>query len=77
MMSITQIFFKGGPQLGEMEAGLVAQAIGVPFAIISGGVGCVLVAGVIINKYPQLWAFNGDDIIQGDLDKNLLPVAGK
>jgi MFS family permease len=77
MMSITQIFFKGGPQLGEMEAGLVAQAIGVPFAIISGGVGCVLVAGVIINKYPQLWVFNGDDIIQGDLDKNLLPVAGK
>ena len=26
MMSITQIFFKGGPQLGEVEAGLVAQA---------------------------------------------------
>ena len=77
MMSITQIFFKGGPQLGEMEAGLVAQAFGVPFAIISGGIGCVFVAGVIIKKYPQLWAFNGDDIIQGDLDKNLLPVAGK
>ena len=31
MMSITQIFFKGGPQLGEMESGLVAQILGVPF----------------------------------------------
>jgi MFS family permease len=42
MMSITQIFFKGGPQLGEMEAGFVAQWLGVPFAIVSGGMcaGC-------------------------------------
>lgn len=68
MMSITQIFFKGGPQLGEMEAGLVAQLLGVPFAIISGGVGCVLVAGAIIVKYPQLWAYTGDDDTLGTLD---------
>ena len=39
MMSISQIFFKGGPQLGEMESGLVAQFFGVPIAIISGGIG--------------------------------------
>jgi len=70
MMSITQIFFKGGPQLGEMESGLVAQAFGVPLAIISGGVGCVLAAGIVIKKYPQLWAFSGDETLRGDLDKN-------
>jgi predicted MFS family arabinose efflux permease len=61
MMSITQIFFKGGPQLGEMEAGLVAQAFGVPFAIISGGVGCVIAAWVVVKKFPQLWNFDGAD----------------
>jgi len=71
MMSITQIFFKGGPQLGEMEAGLVAQVFGVPFAIISGGVGCVFVAGAIIRKYPQLWSFNGDEGIPADPDLKL------
>jgi MFS family permease len=59
MMSITQIFFKGGPQLGEMEAGLVAQAFGVPFAIISGGVGCVIAAAVVVKKFPQLWNYDG------------------
>jgi MFS family permease len=64
MMSITQIFFKGGPQLGEVESGLVAQILGVPFAIISGGVGCVLAAGIVLRKIPQLWNYNGDEAIQ-------------
>ena len=58
MMSITQIFVKGGPQLGEVESGLVAQLFGVPFAIVSGGVGCVLASWIVINKFPQLWTFN-------------------
>ncbi len=39
MTSINQIFFMGGPQLGEVEAGVVAQLFGAPFAIISGGIG--------------------------------------
>jgi MFS family permease len=61
MMSITQIFLKGGPQLGEVESGLVAQLLGVPFAIISGGVCCVLVAGIVVRKYPQLWRYSGEE----------------
>ncbi len=65
MMSITQIFFKGGPQLGEMESGLVAQILGVPFAIISGGVGCVLAASIVVRRFPQLWNFNGDEALPG------------
>jgi MFS family permease len=66
MMSITQIFFKGGPQLGEVESGLAAQIFGVPFAIISGGVGCVLAAWVVVKKNPQLLNYNGDETLQGD-----------
>ena len=43
MTSVTMIFFMGGPQLGEMEAGLVAgifasQVVGVTVSIVSGGV---------------------------------------
>jgi len=64
MMSITQIFFKGGPQLGEVESGLVAQILGVSFAIISGGVGCVLAACIVVKKIPQLWKYNGDEALQ-------------
>jgi MFS family permease len=66
MMSITQIFFKGGPQLGEVESGLVAQILGVPFAIISGGVGCVLAAWIVVRKFPPLWKYNGDEATKSD-----------
>ena len=54
MTSINQIFFQGGPQLGEVESGLVAAAFGVPFAIISGGIGTIIAAGLIVLKWPEL-----------------------
>jgi MFS family permease len=61
MTSINQIFFQGGPQLGEVEAGIVGQIFGVPFAIISGGIGCVIGMLLIILKWPQLRFYNGDE----------------
>jgi MFS family permease len=64
MMSITQIFTKGGPQLGEVEAGLVAQVLGVPFAIISGGAACVLAAWLVVKRTPQLWSFDGTEPVR-------------
>jgi MFS family permease len=61
MTSVNQIFFQGGPQLGELEAGAVAQLFGTPFAIISGGVGCIIGLGFIIAKWPRIWNYNGDE----------------
>ena len=61
MTSVNQIFFQGGPQLGEVEAGLVAQFFGAPFAIISGGVGCILGVLWISRRWPQLTTYNGDE----------------
>jgi MFS family permease len=58
MTSISQIFFAGGPQLGEIEAGLVAEAFGVPFAILSGGIGCIVAVIVIGLRWPQLRRYN-------------------
>jgi MFS family permease len=63
MTSINQIFFQGGPQLGEVEAGVVAQLFGVPFAIISGGIGCIVGMFFILLKWPQLSLYNGDEPI--------------
>jgi MFS family permease len=63
MTSINQIFFTGGPQLGEIEAGLVATAFGVPFAILSGGLGCILAVAAIGLRWPQLRRYNGDEAI--------------
>ncbi len=61
MTSINQIFFLGGPQLGEVEAGLVAQLFGAPAAVITGGIGCVLAVGWIARRWPQLRNYNGDE----------------
>jgi MFS family permease len=61
MTSVNQIFFQGGPQLGEVEAGVVAQLFGVPFAIVSGGIGCIVGMILIVLKWPQLRTYDGDE----------------
>jgi len=59
MTSVNQIFFMGGPQLGELEAGLVAQFFGAPIAVITGGIGCILATGWIARRWPQLKEYDG------------------
>jgi len=61
MTSINMIFFQGGPQLGEMEAGVVAQLLGAPFAIVSGGIACILGTTLILRRWPALLTYNGDE----------------
>lgn len=58
MVSVNMIFFQGGPQLGELEAGLVAGWLGAPFSVISGGVGCLLAVFWIARQWPQLWQYD-------------------
>jgi MFS family permease len=57
MTSINMVFFMGGPQLGEMEAGLVAQGFGAPASVVSGGLACLLVTGWIAARTPDLWRY--------------------
>jgi MFS family permease len=61
MTSVNQIFFQGGPQLGEVEAGVMAQLFGAPVAIISGGIGCIAGMWLIVRKWPILLRYNGDE----------------
>jgi MFS family permease len=54
MMGINMVFFMGGPQLGELESGLLAQWIGAPLSVVTGGVGCLLVTAAIVALTPEL-----------------------
>lgn len=54
MVSVNQLFFAGGPQLGEIEAGLVAQLFGAPVSVWSGGLACMIAVLLIALKVPQL-----------------------
>ena len=54
MTGINMVFFMGGPQLGELEAGVVANWLGAPFSVISGGLGCLLATGWVAASTPLL-----------------------
>jgi MFS family permease len=59
MTSVNMLFFMGGPQLGNLEAGLVAGLIGAPLAVVTGGVATIGVVVVMAWVYPQLRRFEG------------------
>jgi hypothetical protein len=48
------VFFIGGPQLGELEAGLVANWLGAPLSVITGGIGCLIATGWVAGTTPDL-----------------------
>ena len=54
MTGVNMVFFMGGPQLGELEAGLVANAFGAVPSVVSGGIGCVAVTLWIVASTPAL-----------------------
>src|SRR5205085_5254623 len=54
MTSVNMIFFMGGPQLGELEAGLVAAFAGAPFSVVLGGVGCLVAVAVTWARASEL-----------------------
>jgi len=61
MTSVNMIFFIGGPQLGEFEAGVVARAVGPRFSVTSGGIACVLAAVVTMFAVPSLRKLTAHD----------------
>jgi MFS family permease len=54
MMGVNMVFFMGGPQLGELEAGLVANWLGAVISVVSGGAGCMITTAWILATTPAL-----------------------
>lgn len=57
MTSINMMFFMGGPQLGELEAGSLAALIGAPLSVVTGGLGSVACAAIAAFKSKSLMDF--------------------
>ena len=57
MTSINMMFFMGGPQLGELEAGVVAGFIGAPLSVVIGGLGSLITAAIAAVKSKSLMKF--------------------
>lgn len=54
LSSIHILVVTGGPRLGDLEAGLVAQAVSPWASVVSGGLLCIVGAGLVAWIYPEL-----------------------
>src|ERR1041385_2852864 len=54
MTGVNMIFFMGGPQLGELEAGVAAQLFGAVASVVSGGIGCLIATAVVARHEERL-----------------------
>ena len=61
MTGINMVFFRGGPQLGELEAGAVANWYGAPISVITGGIGCLIATGWVAWSTPMVRQYRRDD----------------
>ncbi len=54
MVSVNMLFFAGGPQLGEIEAGIAARMLGGPISVALGGLACAVMTGAVALTTPSL-----------------------
>jgi MFS family permease len=59
MTSINMMFFMGGPQLGELEAGVLASFIGAPVSVVIGGLASLLAACIASIRSKSLMNYEG------------------
>jgi MFS family permease len=70
--SVNMIFFMGGPQLGELEAGLMANWKGAPFSVITGGIGTLIATSLVAVAVPALRHYRRQGETQlGEMSKEL------
>src|SRR5207244_10021219 len=60
MVGVNMVFFIGGPQLGEFEAGAVASWLGATFSVVSGGIGCLVATGWVTASTPELRYYHAE-----------------
>jgi len=52
--SLYSMVITGGPRLGDLETGVVATPVSVPFAVVSGGIACLVGLGALALLVPAL-----------------------
>jgi MFS family permease len=62
MIGVNMVFFIGGPQLGELEAGLVANWLGAVVSVVTGGLGCLAATAAIAGVTPALRAYRRQEM---------------
>lgn len=57
LASVEMLSYMTGPLLGNARSGMMAKGFGIPFAIWSGGILCVLSVGLCVWVFPKFWNY--------------------
>jgi MFS family permease len=79
LTSIHTMASGGGPRLGDLEAGVVAEITSVRFSVISGGLACAASALLIARWAPSFlnYEYSADDLDMGDADGGTTDADGR
>jgi MFS family permease len=55
--AVNSIFIGASNQLGEFESGVTAEMLGTVPAVVSGGLGTLLIVGIWIKLFPELYVW--------------------
>jgi MFS family permease len=58
MSSVFSLVVTSGPRLGDVEAGTVASLASPRFSVVSGGLACVVCAGIVVAAFPALTRYD-------------------
>ncbi|HAT8831825.1 TPA: MFS transporter [Legionella pneumophila] len=58
LSGIEMISYLSGPRLGDTRAGFVAAGLGIPAALISGGILCIIGVTVCCYALPKFWNYH-------------------
>lgn len=60
LAGIEMISYINGPKLGDTRAGFLAAIFGIPMALISGGVLCIVGVGLCCFALPKFWNYRSE-----------------
>ena len=66
VMSIHILVVTSGPRLGDIEAAVVAALTTPQFAVVSGGIACVIGVGVVARRFPQLATYRARTTVRSE-----------
>ena len=64
VQALNMMVVSGGPRIGDLEAGLVAGAIGAGPSVVVGGLACLVGTGVVATRVKQLRAYVAPSAVQ-------------
>jgi MFS family permease len=60
MSAVFSLVVTGGPRLGDVESGAVASLTTPRFSVLSGGIGCIVSALLVVRAFPALASYDAE-----------------